>query len=47
VVSSEMMQDFAEMADIECLVIDDATEIQEFKKEIRFNHMYYSLARGI
>lgn len=47
VVSSEMLQDFAEMADIECLMIDQKTDLLEFKKELRFNHVYYSLARGL
>ncbi len=47
VVTSEMLQDFAEMADIECLMIDEKTDLKEFKKELRFNHVYYSLARGL
>jgi L-arabinose isomerase len=47
VVSTEMLQDFADMADIECLLINDKTDLLEFKKEIRFNHVYYSLARGL
>lgn len=47
VVTSEMLQDFAEMADIECLLINDRTDLNEFKKELRFNHLYYSLARGL
>lgn len=47
VVSSEMLQDFAEMADIECLMIDEKTDLLDFKKELRFNHVYYSLARGL
>jgi len=47
VVTSEMLRDFADMADIEYLLIDDKTEINEFKKELRFNHVYYSLARGL
>ncbi len=46
-VSVEMLQDFADMADIEFLLIDEKTEIAEFKKELRLNHVYYSLARGI
>jgi L-arabinose isomerase len=46
VVTTEMLQDFADMADIECLLIDDRTNISDFKKEIRSNHVYYSLARG-
>lgn len=45
-VSVEQMQDFAEIAGIECLVIDQATRIDQFKKELRYNHVYYSLADG-
>ncbi len=47
VVTAEMLQDFADMADIEFLMIDENTRITEFKKEIRFNHVYFSLARGL
>ncbi|HEX7557289.1 MAG TPA: L-arabinose isomerase [Leptolinea sp.] len=46
-VTSDMLQDFADMADIEFLLIDNKTEIADFKKEIRFNQVYYSLARGL
>ncbi len=47
VVTTEMMRDFADMADVEFLLINEKTDIAEFKKEIRFNHVYYSLARGL
>jgi len=46
-VTAEHLQDFAEMADIECVQIDAATELREFKKELRWNELYYHLARGI
>ena len=46
-VTSEMMEDFAEMADIEVLFIDKDTSIREFKKEIRWNDMYYHLSAGL
>jgi len=39
--------DLAEMAGIECLVIDDNTNIADFKKEIKLNEVYYYLAKGI
>jgi L-arabinose isomerase len=42
-VALENLRDFAEMAGIECLVIDEDTKIEEFKKEIRWNEMYYHL----
>ena len=41
------MEDFAEMAGIECLLIDAATTIRELKKEIRANEVYYLLAKGL
>ena len=43
VVTTEMMEDFAEMADIEFLVIDENTDLRELKKEIRWNEVYYKL----
>jgi L-arabinose isomerase len=39
--------DLAEMAGIECLVIDEKTTISDLKKEIRLNEVYYYLAKGI
>ena len=45
--ASEHMEDFAEMADIECLLIDAGTTIRELKKEIRANEVYYMLAKGL
>ena len=43
----EHMEDYAEMADIELLVIGDDTELSEFKKELRWNEVYYHLQRGL
>jgi L-arabinose isomerase len=37
------MRDFAEMAGIECLVIDEGTDVSEFKKELRWNEAYYHM----
>ncbi|MFN2212126.1 MAG: L-arabinose isomerase [Anaerolineales bacterium] len=39
--SSSNMQDFAEMADIEFLLINNDTLIPDFKKEIRWNEIFY------
>ena len=36
----------AEMAGVEYLLIDRDTTIPEFKKELRWNEVYYHLARG-
>jgi len=41
------MQDFAEIADMEFLLINDNTQIPDFKKEIRWNEMYYLLSAGL
>ena len=46
-VTTEMMEDFADMADIEFLLIDKNTNIRDFKKEIRWNDMYFQLAHGL
>ena len=45
--TSAHMQDFAEIADMELLLIDADTQIAEFKKEIRWNEMYYLLSQGV
>jgi L-arabinose isomerase len=41
------MQDFAELADLEFLLIDADTKIADLKKEIRWNEMYYLLSKGL
>jgi len=45
-VTTEMLEDFAEMADIELVVIDARTTIRELKKELRHNEVYYGLRNG-
>lgn len=40
------LEDFAEMAGIEFLLIDRDTTLANFKKELRWNEAYYHLARG-
>ena len=40
-VTSEYMEDFADVANIEYLSIDDSTKISEFKKELRWNEVFY------
>ena len=37
------LEDFAEMAGIEYLLIDNDTTVRDFKQEIRWNDMYYRL----
>jgi L-arabinose isomerase len=46
VVTTEHIEDLAEIAGIELVVIDAKTEIREFKRELRQNEIYYHLARG-
>jgi L-arabinose isomerase len=45
-VTTEMVEDFAEMAGIEFLIIDDKTVLRDFKKELRDNEIYYGLRNG-
>ena len=44
---TEILCDFAEMARMECLVIDADTRVATLKNEIRWNQAYYHLARGL
>jgi L-arabinose isomerase len=46
-VTTEFMEDFCEMADIEYVNIGKDTKISEFKKELRWNEIYYALAKGL
>ncbi|HKI45548.1 MAG TPA: L-arabinose isomerase [Balneolales bacterium] len=41
--TAEYMEDFAEIAGIEYLLINEDTRISEFKKELRWNDVYYSM----
>jgi L-arabinose isomerase len=46
-VTSAHLQDFADMADMEMLLINKDTDLAEFKKEIRWNDVYYLIAKGL
>jgi len=46
-VTAEHLEDFSEIAGIEYLLIDQDTSISSFKKELRWNDLYYHLAKGI
>ena len=46
-VTSEHLQDFADMAGIEFLLIDENTSVQEFKERLRWNDLYYHLSKGL
>lgn len=45
-ITSQHLEAFAEMANIEHVLIDEKTTISEFKKELRWNEVYYYLAKG-
>ncbi|HLF35384.1 MAG TPA: L-arabinose isomerase [Cyclobacteriaceae bacterium] len=46
-VSPEYLEDFTEMAGIEYLLIDQNTDVNEFKKEMKLNEVYYLLAGSL
>jgi L-arabinose isomerase len=46
-VTAAHMEDFADMAGLEFLLIGEDTELSSFKKELRWNEVYYHLARGV
>jgi L-arabinose isomerase len=46
-VTPEHLRDFAEMAGIEFLLIDETTRVDEFKDKLRWNDLYYHLSRGL
>lgn len=46
-VTSEHLRDFADMAGIEFLLIDENTRVDEFKEKLRWNDMYYHLKNGL
>jgi L-arabinose isomerase len=44
--TSEHLQDFAEMADLEFLLVDARTDLREFRNELRWNDAAYLLQRN-
>jgi L-arabinose isomerase len=46
-VSTEQMEDFAEIAGIETAIIDAKTDLREFRQNLRNGEVYYHLAQGI
>jgi L-arabinose isomerase len=46
-VTAEHLQDFADIAGIEFLLINQNTKLEDFKKELRWNDLYYHLAKGL
>lgn len=47
VVAVEQLEDYAEIAGMEFVLIDEATRLRTFKQELRNNALYYRLAQGI
>jgi L-arabinose isomerase len=45
-VSTEVLEDFAEMAGLELVVIDAGTKVREFRQQLRWNEVYYGLNQG-
>jgi L-arabinose isomerase len=45
-VTTEHVEDFAEIAGVELVIIDASTTVRAFKSELRANEVYYALARG-
>jgi len=46
-VTPEHLSDLAEMAGIEFLLIDENTHVDEFKEQLRWNDLYYHLAKRV
>jgi L-arabinose isomerase len=43
----EYWEDYAEIADIEMLLINDETTIPNFKRDLRINEIYYMLNKAL
>jgi L-arabinose isomerase len=46
-VGVDVFRDFAEIAGVELLVIDEDTTVRDFRRELRENQVYYRLAQGL
>jgi L-arabinose isomerase len=46
-VTPEHLADFAAMSGVEFLLIDETTQLSRFRDELRWNDLYYHLARGL
>ncbi len=45
--TAEHMADFADITGIELVLIDENCEIRQFRKELRWNDLYYALNKGL
>jgi L-arabinose isomerase len=46
-VTARHLEDFADMAGIEYVLIDAKTDLAQFRKELRWNAAYWHLAGGV
>jgi L-arabinose isomerase len=46
-VTTEQMEDFAQIAGLETAIIDGATNLRDFQQTLRNNEVYYHLAPGL
>jgi L-arabinose isomerase len=46
-VTAEHLRNFAEMAGVEFLLIDEGTRIEEFKEKLRWNEAHYHMSKGV
>jgi L-arabinose isomerase len=46
-VGVDVFRDFAQMAGVELLVIDESTTLEGFVRDMRSNAAYYRLAQGL
>jgi len=45
--TDEYWRDYAEIAGIECCIINNKTDYEEFRKELRFNEVYYWMNKAL
>ena len=46
-VTARHLEDFAEIAGLEFLRLDNATDLAKFKDQLKWNDLYYHIARGL
>lgn len=46
-VTAEHLSDFASMAGVEFLLINENTQVEQFKEKLRWNDLYYHLHKGL
>jgi L-arabinose isomerase len=46
-VTSEHIEDLAEIAGVEVAIIDAETKLREFRQQLRNNEIYYHIAPGL